>query len=994
MLINLINYNANIALIQNSSIQFLDFGLNPITKNPHSGRFVRHSVNGPLLRLQHDRLTGRFILPGENGEEPEILKPESIILLEHSLDVMDKVWLPLPFMRTDASRSTMNTPLNWARVQLKRLQTPDTAGNTLRICIAFDTKIHADDSGAAPLALTSRDVLDGTRFALAWHDHEVSEFLDQTWVDGWLREVFTHYATHQEGRSCYEVNAALKAFEYQAHFLNILEMLGSQLSVPQVQIVAETLNTPSVPVDLILDIGNTHTCGIILEDHGKDNAGLQQSAELQIRSLSEPQRIGSPLFTSRLEFSEAKFGKPHFSMESGRKDAFVWPSFARVGDEARQLATQRYGTEGNSGISSPRRYLCDDTPSQQAWRFSQLTGKNQREPRAIALPLMNLINDDGQPLDSLPSEERLPVFSPNYSPSSLMTIMMCELLAQALTQINSAAHRESMGRAMAPRQLRQLILTLPSAIPKQEREILRLRAQEAIKLVWKALEWQAKDEENSPFLCVTDRDRFGVVPLPDVQMEWDEATCGQLVWLYNEVINNYSGQAQLCFQSLTRPDRKIEANERAGGTLRVASIDIGGGTTDMAITQYRLDDGTENQFKINPQLLFREGFKVAGDDILLDVIQYSVLPALQLALEKAGVSAAERVMSELFGDVDPDGSRAILRQQSTLQLFIPLGHAILAAWESCDPQDDCALFAGRFGELLTHTPTANVINYIEQTVQSLQPDGTPAFKVLDVPLLVELATLKEALLSGKFSLTAPLQALSEAIGHYCCDVLLVTGRPSCLPGVQALLRYLQPVPMKRIIWLDNYQIHEHFPFGYQGRVVNPKSTAALGAMLCRLATDLRLPGFSFNAADIQAYSTIRYLGMLDSNHKLPEANVWYSDIDLDNPAAQLPETLNFSVKNDICLGFRQLADARWPATALYGLKINTPELSRSLSGNGVLHVSLQYEPRHNGFTLAQVRMEDGTPVPAGAVQLKLNTLPQGKNDTHQYWIDSGSVYLK
>jgi hypothetical protein len=50
----------------------------------------------------------------------------------------------------------------------------------------------------------------------------------------------------------------------------------------------------------------------------------------------------------------------------------------------------------------------------------------------------------------------------------------------------------------------------------------------------------------------------------------------------------------------------------AGRALRVASIDIGGGTTDMAITHYQLDDGSGNNVKITPQLLFREGFKVAG----------------------------------------------------------------------------------------------------------------------------------------------------------------------------------------------------------------------------------------------------------------------------------------------------------------------------------------------------------------------------------------------
>ncbi|EBV2112164.1 virulence factor SrfB, partial [Salmonella enterica subsp. enterica serovar Typhimurium] len=187
------------------------------------------------------------------------------------------------------------------------------------------------------------------------------------------------------------------------------------------------------------------TCGVLIEDHGDANDGLRQTAELQVRSLSEPQYLNDPLFTSRVEFSEARFGKQHFSVESGRDDAFVWPSIVRVGDEARALAMQRVGTEGSSGISSPRRYLWDETPALQDWRFSQIHGKTQREPLATAFPLMNLMNDDGQPLFRLPYEERLPVFSPQYSRSTLMTHMLCEILAQALGQINSVATRLRLG---------------------------------------------------------------------------------------------------------------------------------------------------------------------------------------------------------------------------------------------------------------------------------------------------------------------------------------------------------------------------------------------------------------------------------------------------------------------------------------------------------------------------------------------------------------------
>ncbi len=107
--------------------------------------------------------------------------------------------------------------------------------------------------------------------------------------------------------------------------------------------------------------------------------------------------------------------------------------------------------------------------------------------------------------------------------------------------------------------------------------------------------------------------------------------------------------------------------------LRVASIDIaGGGCTDMAITHYQLDDGSGNNVKITPQLLFREGFKVAGDDTLLDVIQRYVLPALQTQLQKSGIADASLLMASLFGDSGRIDTQAVLRQQTALQLFMPM----------------------------------------------------------------------------------------------------------------------------------------------------------------------------------------------------------------------------------------------------------------------------------------------------------------------------------
>ncbi|ECM8362253.1 hypothetical protein AAN28_15460, partial [Salmonella enterica subsp. enterica serovar Enteritidis] len=541
-----------------------------------------------------------------------------------------------------------------------------------------------------------------------------------------------------------------------------------------------------------------------------------------------------------------------------------------------------------------------------------------------------------------------------------------------------------------------LILTLPSAMPKQERKIFRQRMFEALALVWKAMGWHPQDED---FTTPKQREK-SVVPVPEIQMEWDEASCGQLVWLYNEAISHYAGRTESFFNALARPDRQPEPGVVPGRALRVASIDIGGGTTDMAIVHYQLDDGVGANVKITPHLLFREGFKVAGDDLLLDIIQRCVLPSLQTALQRAGVTDAAALLATLFGDSGRIDTQAILRQQTALQLFMPLGHAVLSAWEQSDINDPFAGLHATFGDLLIRRPTSNVMNYIQQAIDHALPSGSPTFDIFNVPLQIQFSQLQEALLAGQFTLTTPLHAVCEAISHYHCDILLVTGRPTCLPGVQALIRHLQPVPVNRIVWMDKYQVHEWYPFSQQGRIGNPKSTAAVGAMLCSLALDLRLPRFNFKAADIGAYSTVRYLGVLDNTvNTLRDENIWYHEIDLDKPGATLDARLHFPLRGNVTLGFRQLANSRWPATPLYCLSINSAELAKTIAGDGVLNVRLKLrgsskDSAPESFILSDAWLQDGTPVAADALTLKLNTLADRRHSGSHYWIDSGSVYLK
>ena len=164
-------------------------------------------------------------------------------------------------------------------------------------------------------------------------------------------------------------------------------------------------------------------------------------------------------------------------------------------------------------------------------------------------------------------------------------------------------------------------------------------------------------------------------PAPRVLTDWDEASCTQLVYLYTEVARNFGGDARRFFQVTAKPRGKA-----FDGKLAIASIDVGGGTTDLIINSYGLE-GAGTSVTLFPEQRFREGFNVAGDDILLRVVQAHVLPPVEAAMRAAGIANPTDLMAELLGG-DRGGEDVIqrnLRQQFALQVAHPIALEFMRA---------------------------------------------------------------------------------------------------------------------------------------------------------------------------------------------------------------------------------------------------------------------------------------------------------------------------
>jgi Uncharacterized protein conserved in bacteria, putative virulence factor len=185
--------------------------------------------------------------------------------------------------------------------------------------------------------------------------------------------------------------------------------------------------------------------------------------------------------------------------------------------------------------------------------------------------------------------------------------------------------------------------------------------------------------------------------------------------------------------------------------------------------------------------------------------------------------------------------------------------------------------------------------------------------------------------SGKFNIDKVLTALCEVLTCYHCDLLLLTGRPSQLPGIQAIVRRNLPLPPGRILPLHGYQTGTWYPFHKNGHIHDPKSTASVGAMLSQLCANHSIPNFHFRIAALKPYSTIRHIGTIDMDNLIHDADVIYRHIKSENGQITLPEVLNEEGENtpasivmrgDMRLGYRQLDAERWSASPLYTLRFS------------------------------------------------------------------------
>jgi hypothetical protein len=1027
-----------VPLIPNTGVQFLDLGFSLVRKDDVPQRWSYFDPG--------DRARGSRVPPlvARGNEEAEDGTTSSYDLSIKSLvQMFERVWMPLPLLRVQGLGFS-HGPTNWARVYLARLAQPDEHGNEYRLVIALDTALMDYVEGDAYLAPSPQDARNTHPFKLPSYAEmqrgqrkgglrtgeaepaPVEWFFNEQWVRDWCFETFKEMLERDERsrkRHSFKPLSDEEIYEdymqgpneHLARYASFLDLLHSLDIVPKFKLVDRVTEprTSAIDVDLVLDLGNSRSCGLLIEaDPAETKVNIRNAVRLQIRDLGLAEQVYAQPFSSRFEFTRARFGRDHVSSRSGRSGAFAWPTIVRVGPEAVRLSALRSGTEGLSGLSSPKRYLWDKKPQPDSWRVSPSTVQSGESSVAVDGPFTALVNNSGEAIHRIIPEEleREPdkgILSLNafYARGNLASFALGEIFVQAITMMNSPMHRlRRPVNAELPRRLRRIILTTPTAMSLQERSILKEQAESARDMAYVSMGLASIDYladgkaivVYGPDAALNKAEQRSAGP--EVALQWDEATATAAVYLYTEIAQNYSGGARTFFDTVRSPENA--ADPACSDSLRVATLDIGGGTTDLVVISVTAE-GQGTNLTLTPFQEFREGFNLAGDDALLRVVREHVIAPIRARLEREGLGdRAGALLEQLLGG-DHGEKQAIeyvRRQQFAAQVAAPIALGLLEVYESFDPLSPQPSQQRSFNSFFTNEsrPAEDLLEHFNAAVVKR---GLTGFRLQDTVFEVSAVHLD---LTVRSVFVEMLRSLGEVIHRYRADLLILSGRTSRLPAVRALLEECGGLPTHRVISLHQFRVGSWYPFrDDRATVGDPKTTAAVGAMICHLGSG-RLENFNLLSDLLRPRSTARYFGKLSDDGRLLSEDVHFSDLDLDNPGYELPELPEeelLEFHGPMPLGFRQLSVAWWPGTRLYYMDFANREATERLQGKMPLRVRFKRKGgrtvsdprtgeewvREPGLDIDAIFDSQGMQVKTQLLCISLQTLDKPRG----YWLDTG-----
>lgn len=940
------------------------------------------------------------------------------------LDTIENKWLPIPLFEKDKMGHELFGPTGWCRMKIVPVSRIKNV-RRYHLVWAFDTT-----SARNAMSSVQPFFYDGEQDKHYVVSDDMSLLFNYfspkpyncEWVDDYLAELIHGSKENTELESPDGISTH---FRYIAYYITIISYLQKLGMTPDVTLYTDA--EEKKPVDLVLDIGNSRTCGVLFEDGDFTKVDM-----LELQDLTEPWKVYKKPFDMRLAFHHCNFG------EIDLPDQFSWQSFVRIGEEAIKLIYKSRPENGVSqrttNYSSPKRYLWDGRKYAGQWDFLMAEDDEQTvfNHYVNIKGLSEQFDSDG----SLRTTNDGGSFS-SFSRRSLMTLVLIEIFQHANCQINGFAYRQKRGEINVPRSIRSIIITCPTAMPKEEQVILRQCAEDAYVALlrskdpnlyyqpYKVEEWQdkvkiipsVKDLMVNPNSVNGQRTR--------TEWEYDEATCCQLVYLYAEVAQRYLNHSEDFFNLYGHVRKEFLEDGYDKNSLTIGSVDIGAGTTDLMICAYKYDQ--KGVSKLTPQPLFWDSFYYAGDDILEELVRSIIiegqskeikalyegpifnavcstymalsdadfLEALNLKGKVSFANVTEAEKQELkylyasretserihnfFGKDKAlmDYKDRLIRQDFNVQISVPMGLKLLDM-----------LRLGRKSTLLKYEDFFDELQPADFILQhftkhfSLESNGK-VYVEFDFKKIVwnfDVERISQIVVS---KIEPLMKQLAIVLNTYNCDIVLLAGKPMSLKPITDLFLKYYPTSPNRLIRLNDYRVGEWYPFADGlGYFKDQKSLVAVGAMIGYMSSNGGINGFHMDMSHLKKdmVSTANYMGLYNVvNQKVAEAI-----LSPDQNSATF-EVHGFP----LFIGCKQLVSQFYQARPIFSLDLaDDVELSTiSLP----LRVSVVRNYSQDKEVLKIVSAIDATGKPVSMQKLRFGV--QSLASDGAYWLDKGEFVL-
>jgi hypothetical protein len=272
----------------------------------------------------------------------------------------------------------------------------------------------------------------------------------------------------------------------------------------------------------------------------------------------------------------------------------------------------------------------------------------------------------------------------------------------------------------------------------------------------------------------------------------------------------------------------------AANEIRIACIDVGGGTSDLMIARYNFESKIDDY--VRGEVLHQDGISLAGDQLVKRLLEVIVVPEFARAL-----GLEEEDVLFLFGpEVPRNREYRAQRVHWMNRLFVPLAQAYLN--NAVDDVSD---------EPISHANPEIVDPVVLESLQKVfdKVKGPGYYNAQQELDLYFNAGVFEGVVHDVFD--ELLFDYCQRIVEYQVDVVLLAGLPSKLSYLQQLVRTYVPLAPSRIVPMHRHYAGNWYPYqdesGYNpGVIVDPKSPVVVGAAIEFLARNGMLPQFKFS----------------------------------------------------------------------------------------------------------------------------------------------------